>query len=65
MTYSNAKNLIVCNPSTLKSDGSEESSGQGLKSVIIAAPATLPEDNIILQPGGLVSLQTSIQATLT
>lgn len=65
MTYSNAKNLIVCNPSTLKSDGSEESSGQELKSVIIAAPVTLPEDNIILQPGGLVSLQTSIQATLT
>ena len=65
VTYSGMNKLIVWNPWTEKSKQIEDFGDDEYKGMITIAPATLPEENSVLQPGEKVSTKISIQASLT
>jgi len=65
MTYSGMNKLIVWNPWIEKSRELEDFGDTEYKGMLTVAPASLPEEKIVLQPGRKVRIQTSIQAALT
>jgi len=57
--------LIVWNPWIKKSIQLKDFGDTEYKSMLTVAPATLPVEKMILQPGKKVTVETSIQAALT
>jgi len=63
--YSGMNKLIVWNPWIKKSIQLKDFGDTEYKNMLTVAPATLPAEKMILQPGKKVTVETSIQATLT
>jgi glucose-6-phosphate 1-epimerase len=64
LTYSGMKNLVVWNPWIEKSSELEDLGDNEYKGMLTLAPATLPEEKMVLQPNEKITIKNSVQATL-